>query len=244
MMARIFTRLRWSSILASVFLLAAARPVLGDAVATMDWDPGPHGWTNLPYGSGWADLDVATTGGNTGGWLRITFPVTFEPQMEEQEWSDTMHTPSDNLFAGTWTENMLVQFDFWYSNTAPEYIHVRWASSDTNNRVWRSTVFDSNDDSMSQTNWTTLVSPQFYESTDWGGGVVGTQTEFLQDLDSIDWIGIYIWRGAAAADIYGIDNFKLLVPEPAECVMLVAALLALLVSLRSERRKLAATGIT
>lgn len=215
----------------------------GDAlVAINDWDPGPHAWTNLPYGSGWANLDIPATGGSTGGWLRITFPETFESELEEQEWSDTIYTPVENLWSGTWVTNMVVQFDFWYSNTAPEYIQVRWADSDTN-RVWRSTVFDSDTDSMSETNWTTITSPFMSDSELWGGGAIGTQAQFLQDLDSIDWIGLYIWRGSADESIYGIDDFKLLVPEPTEYMMLAAALLTILASVRSSRFREIATPV-
>jgi len=48
------------------------------------------------------------------------------------------------------------------------------------------------------------------------------------------WSSMYIFRTGAVEQIYGIDNFMLMIPEPTQCMMLG---FAGLVSLWSRRRK-------
>ena len=97
-----------------------------------DWDPGPHSWVN-EYG--WTTLGYPTTGGNTGGWMSITFPATTTPEQDQDEWYDIIHTSATNIYSGSWTTNNFVQFDFWASNVPPGYIQVQWKSS-TNANIW------------------------------------------------------------------------------------------------------------
>lgn len=62
-----------------------------------------------------------------------------------------------------------------------------------------------------------------------------TEDMFLADLAAIDWIGVYMYRQGSGAQLYGIDNFALMVPEPAECAMLAAALVAVGLGVRRRR---------
>lgn len=66
-----------------------------------------------------------------------------------------------------------------------------------------------------------------------------TAEQFLADLAAIDWIGKYIFREDAGVEMYGLDNFRLLVPEPGQLALLGAVLLAGLIN---RRRKVDATG--
>ena len=84
--------------------------------------------------------------------------------------------------------------------------------------------------------WSTQTA-SFANWQDWQyPGPGATESQYLADLGSIDWIGVYIYRGSGDEQIYGIDNFKLMVPEPAECFMLAAAVISSGMSLRRKRR--------
>lgn len=194
-----------------------------------DWDAGPHGWTNTHQ---WTTLDVVPSGGHTGGWLRATFPDTGAAGPDE--WYDTLYTPAANLFAGSWRTNMTVAFDFWASNQQPAVIQVRWAS--TNEHVWQHTVFDGTTDIIPVGSWTSFRTPTFanYEDWDWGGG---SQESFLSDLAAVNWIGVQIWRYGPGEEVYGLDDFRLQAPEPAEYLMIVAALGVAAATLLRKRRR-------
>jgi len=196
-----------------------------------DWDPGPHGWTNEHAAQDWTTLERPATGGNTGGWLRITFPETSEPEIFEDEWYETIYTPAENLFAGSWSTQMWVEFDFWASNAVPEALQVQWQSS-TNDYVWGYVLTPT----TTQT-WTTFTAP-LHNWDDWNSYEAGgSEDQFLSDLSTIDWIGVYIWRSDSSPEVYGLDDFRLMIPEPAESLMLAAALVASAMSFRKRRTK-------
>ena len=85
----------------------------------------------------------------------------------------------------------------------------------------------------------TYTSNQFFQFDLWGSNVApdsltdgtdrsytgATEDQFLSDLNSRDWIGAETFRGSKDTQAFGIDNFMLMVPEPAEWLMLLIALL-------------------
>jgi hypothetical protein len=149
-------------------------------------------------------------------------------------WYSLATAPASSLFAGTWQSDMWVEFDFWAEDVEPEYVQVRWAGDD--GTVWQNTVFDSDESSMDVGTWTGLSSASFsdYANWDYGGG---TQEDFVNDLSSIDWIGVYIWRNGGGAQSYGIDDFNLMVPEPSEYVMIFVASLCIIMALRRKQKE-------
>lgn len=198
-------------------------------VETFDWnDNTTQGWTS---DESWTHLSSPGSGGvDDSGYLRIDMDATaaFPPE----GWYSLASADASSLFAGTWQSDMWVEFDFWAEDVEPEYVQVRWAGED--GTVWQNTVFDSDETSMELDTWTGLSSASFsdYANWDYGGG---TQEDFVNDLSSIDWIGVYIWRNAGGAQSYGIDDFNLMVPEPSEYVMIFVASLCVVMAVRRKK---------
>lgn len=198
-------------------------------VGSFDWNDGTlQGWST---DQSWSHLSSPGSGGvDDSGFLKIDMDATssFPPD----GWYTLASAPASSLFAGTWRSDMWVQFDFWAQDVEPAYVQVRWAGQD--GTVWQNTVFDSADSSMTVGDWTRLSSADFsnYANWDYGGG---SQEDFVNDLASIDWIGVYIWRNTGAAQGYGIDDFNLMVPEPEEYIMLMASLLCVVLAVRYKR---------
>jgi len=203
-----------------------ANAILGEH----DWDPGPHGWTNA---YGWTVLDRPASDGNPGGWLRVAFTNTSETP--DESWSDIVRVDASNLFAGVWEPNMWVEFDFWASNQSPNALQVRWQSS-TNSYIWGHVLTPA-----AAGGWTTYGA-SFMNWDDWDIDPFGTEDQYLADLASIDWIGVYINRNTEFAQVYGIDNFRLMIPEPAEMLLLAAAAAVSAMSARKKKRRTSGSG--
>ena len=75
------------------------------------------------------------------------------------------------------------------------------------------------------------------ESLWYYGEFGGSEATFLSDLANIDWIGIYIFDDDTDANNYGLDNFQLMVPEPAEYALAFSALAVTWLSIRRKRKK-------
>lgn len=207
-------------------LWGGASPVHADVILGSDnWNDasqGLMGWQTL---SGAGSVSRQGSGGNSGGWLQISFPEIDPFTPPGASWSTLVATSATNLFAGTWTRDMYVQFDFWSSNQAPTQLSVRWQSM-TNSYVWSQSL---NVNSLDT--WSTL-SASFSDWENWVLGPGASEDMFVSDLASINWIGIYAERTGPGAQDYGLDNFNLMVPEPGEYAMLGAALLATWVFVR------------
>lgn len=203
-------------ILATLLLtLVRVRTVGANTIANYSWEQDPQVWDTL-YSD--VDLQRETTGGNPNGWLAVSFPVTANPEYEEAGWQDVVYINRENLFAGNWSSQMGVAFDFFASNAIPQDLQVQFAS--TNGNVWGFNV--TSQVSATQT-WSTVQVGLNYSAA-WGPlpGFDDTEEQFLADLSAIDWIGVYFFRDQAGVENYGLDNFRLLVPEPGEWAMLGA----------------------
>ena len=199
-----------------------AGPVQANIMGEHNWDAGPSllGWES-EFGD--VDLQREAAGGNPNGWLEITFPETSAPEIPRAEWIDVVRVDARRLFAGNWTPTMYLEFDFYAATRLPHDLQFQFHS--TNNNTWGYNIADQ----VTQTQAWTTVQVSLGYSSGWGPmpGFDDTEEQFLADLSAIDWIGIYIYREDAGAEVYGIDNFRLLVPEPGETAMLAAVVLAL-----------------
>lgn len=213
-----------------ILLLGFTYRIYADVIiGQFDWNP-PETWEEFSHHPVATVVDYPATGGNPsdGGWMRIEFPAITAPA--GRLWYDVLSVPATNLFAGTWTTNMWLQFDFWQSNLVAGAVQLRWQSP-TNSSVWRTSLTPP---SSLQT-WTTLAqSFMNWENWQYPGA---TEEQYLSDLQHIDWVGVYIFRNTINEQIYGIDNFSLMIPEPAECFMLMVAVITSGMSLRRTRRK-------
>ena len=231
------SRLR-SALCAGLVYLVLILPtvVLSDIIiAEHDWDTEPASGVG-----NWASQDgnaavTENVGGGVGGTdsLQISFPGGIDPGPGAQ-WYDTVSTPSDDLFAGTWITDYWVEFDFWAEDVVPATLQIRWGVDGGN--TWGNTIDTSG---VGIGSWGSLRTDSFSDFTDWKIDPFATSEQFLTDLGSIDWIGVYIFRDGTAAELYGVDNFKLMVPEPAEYLLLFAALGTALVAMRRKNNYLA-----
>jgi hypothetical protein len=188
-----------------------------------------EGWT--ADDQDWVTLGNPNAGGpDNSGYLGIGMVETTPFQFEE--WEALAQTSATNLFVGTWTTNMWVTFDFFAEDIAPNYIQVWWGS--TNDNVWTYTV--ATNENITTQLWNALSAPLFnYDA--WSDDFSPPESEFLDDLAAIDWIGVYIFRDEEMEQDYGLDDFELHVPEPAEMMLLAAAFLTSAVSMRRKRRR-------
>ena len=167
-----------------------------------------------------------------GGFLGVTITNSVGPG----EVDTTVYTSATNLFAGAWTNSMWVEFDFWAETVAPFDLEV-WFRG-TGGDIWSYNLTPSGVGS-----WT-----DYSVSLGFSGWVYGEGTSnpgegvFLSDLAAIDWIGVYIYDGSEGNHTFGLDNWQLMVPEPAEYVLALSALAVIGLSLRKRRKS--ASGAT
>lgn len=214
---------RWLlACIAAVLLAAAARA--DSVVGTVhDWDPPP---AQAPWYSrfGVVNLTTPSSGGvGDSGYLNVSFGASADPAHA----FDVVYVSAASLFAGSWTSDMWVDFQFkTIGGAAPDHIQIWWGVDGGN--TWMSDDLSFGDVS----DWARIRGPAF-DFANWTPDVFGLDgDDFLADLSAIDWIGIYIWRGDSGPLIYGIDNFRLMIPEPGEWAMLAAALAAAGMALR------------
>jgi len=203
-------------------------------VAQQTWNDGTtNGWSDS---ESWVNLSNPGSGGvDNTGYLRVHLDATSTLEGDPgAQWYALTRTSASSLFAGNW-EGTWAEFDFFAQEVAPQYVQLRWQSA-TNSSVWRSTVFDSQQTGMSTGVWTHMVGPALSNFTEWNYGGA-TQEQFVNDLASIDWIGVYIWRNTGSVQDFGLDNFRLMVPEPGEAMMLAAALISSAFALRKKLKK-------
>jgi len=220
----------------SAFCLFMAMPssIYANAIIAMhDWDATP-----VADAGNWDTLgSSATVAENTGTpgdhYLEISFPGGIDAGPGSQ-WYETISTPSDDLFAGTWITDYWIEFDFWADDVVPDQLQVRWGVD--GGRTWGNSL---NTAGVGVDTWGSLRTDTFSDFTDWKLEPYATQGEFLADLDAIDWIGVYIFRDGTDAEVYGVDDFKLMVPEPAEYMLLFAALGTALIAMRRRKGVLA-----
>lgn len=213
---------------AAILVFGLSRARAASIVGSFDWDTADdrQGWTS---DEDWVTLSNPGTGGVDGGYLNIHL---HDAAGLPPDWFALAKVDASRLFAGTWQSSMWVEFDFWANDVQPGAVQVRWAGE--SGKEWSNTVFDSGTSAMRTQTWSRLTSARFESYEDWGYGS-GLQEQFASDLASIDWIGVYIWRNSSEAQDYGLDNFNLMVPEPAEWVLILAAVAATALAVRNRR---------
>jgi len=215
---------------AAVFLFAAlpARPAAAEVIlGRHDWDTANTNWQT---DHGFAELQRIPTNGNPNGWLEFVLPATTNSAPDAPNQWDIAKVDASSLFAGGWQTNMWIEFDFWSTNSTPPTVQVRWQSSLTN-YVWAYDV-----SAPAGNGWSTLRAP-LANWDDWNTLGGGSLEQYLDDLATIDWVGVYIHRTGYGAETYGLDNFTLMVPEPGQFLMLGATLAVSWLSLRRRRKR-------
>jgi hypothetical protein len=201
-----------------------------NSVASHTFDSTLQGWYSS---NNWATVAHQTTpAGNPGGWMETTWTNLASYSPFDPWASDLFVTDATNLFTGTWDTNMWFELDFWAATNTPAGVQLEWGSTNSS-RIWKSSMYDDGTDSMDAATWTTLSSASLLDASDWHP--FWTQSQFLDDLASIDWVGVSITRPGSDGEIYGIDNFNLMVPEPAEMLLLLCAGICSWMTLRRKK---------
>lgn len=110
---------------------------------------------------------------------------------------------------------------------------------------WWSNLFLTDATNLFTGTWSTnmFFSLDFWASNNAPEAVqIWTTANLVDDLANIDWVGIQIWRGDMASDTYGLDDFNLMIPEPAEIILLLFAGASSFMSLRRKRKADISTG--
>lgn len=195
-------------------------------VAQHNWNSGGlDGWTNVET---WVHLSNPGSGGiRDSGYLRFRFDAT-SPEPSE-EWMSLVYVKADALFAGNWTTRHWVEFDFWAEDVVPGAVQLRWGAA-TNENYWSYSL------AVTATQTWTHLKATF---DDWEAWMYpgATEDQFLADLASIDWIGVWVFRNTALEQSYGIDDFTLAVPEPNQWWLLGAALVSSGLSFIPRRKR-------
>jgi hypothetical protein len=219
------------SLFAFAILLCGVAVSFAGIVAIHDWDStGAGAWSSS---NGWAVVTDATSGGNTGRFLSITFTNTPDEDPPPDSWRDLIYTPATSLYAGTYSVSNWFAFDFWAEDVLPNALQVRWGSTNSDH-IWGAEISGP----TATGDWQTLRSPGLANWEDWAGvEPFGSDVLFREDLKDISWVGLYIDRNTAVEQMYGVDNFALMVPEPAELIMLASALLAVFLAYRRKEQQ-------
>lgn len=191
----------------AALLLSAVPASANTIIGVIDWDANPPGtaWVADP-----GSVSVAPTVGGDQ-WLQIDF--------EAADPLDVLVSGSAaDLFAGTWSSEYWIEFDFWAGTTLPDTLQVRWGADESDD-IWAHTVTPSS----GVGSWQSLRTASFGDGSEWINVGAGGAADYLADLSSIDWIGVYIDRAGTGDQSYGIDDVSLMVPEPAEILLLAAA---------------------
>jgi hypothetical protein len=205
-------------------LLALSAPLIATAdivVAPEDRaTPGLSGWLQ---DQSW--MSVGNPGLNAGG-ASAASALTAQ-RSEAGEWSRS----ASRLFAETVTPGLWIDFDYWDDTMIPDYVQMRWAGNDL--RLWQRAARNRAGAAFPIQEWTLTESALFEDYQDWDYGG-GSQQRFLDDLASVNWIGVLAAPRGPSGPFYGIDDFT--VPEPGQWWMLGLALVSGAAGLWFRRR--------
>ncbi len=194
-------------------------PVLYDPET---WDSGTSGWTNAaPEGTGDATLS------NPDNYLKITFAAqSGEPEYEE----DTIYTKQADEVGSfrKYGQNLTLSFRFYAADVLP-LSSVLYMHSSSSGNVWEYAFANT-----AVGVWQRHEIAFIYDRGWAGPGGAGT---FLNDLSTIDWIGINIARKLdTIQQNYGLDDWVYFIPEPGAMCMLASTFVSLMFALRKKLR--------
>lgn len=170
-------------------MLTTATALAATQVDTTEtWSGGDAaGWTNSVELSG-AHLS------NPGGYLNLSFDGTTAPDSVE----DTMRM---EIGPGMLPE--VLTFAIEATDTPPSYAEVVIHTAE-HDRSWRLGI------AITSINESVLVEARVEFDAGWFWGIGGTEAMFLNDLRSVDWVGVTLTKHAATGEQnYSLDNFRL-----------------------------------
>ena len=223
----------WKSlaVVAVLAVVSAVPSVHARVVASNTWNDGAADLEDWTEDEAYVDLTDPSAGGvDNTGYLQINY----DGSRSGGEAETVVYTQASDLFAGDWTDEMWVEFDFFAEDTEPDFMEFRFQSSDVGSQMWRFSL----DPTGTTGGWSDFTASLAYSDALWYYGEFGGGSEeiFLADLSTIDWVGIYLFDGGTADNSYGLDNFQLMIPEPAEYALALSALAVTCLSLRRRKK--------
>lgn len=225
-----------------VLFLCSAMPVHAAIIQGVN---GLGGSTKSWYSSNdWERVLNSPAGaGSQGVWMNTTWVNSDVINKSEgsvsKRWVDVFSKDAVNMFAVTFDEGMWPSMSLWASNNAYEATMSQW-STEGSNLVWKHSVFDVSAHDMESQVLTSSRADYLLNKTDLSMAFL-TEQHLIDELTSVDWVGIRIWRGEMSSDRYGIDSSHLMIPEPAEIILLLFAGISSFMTLRRKRRVAVAT---
>ncbi len=215
-------------LLSSVYgLLFTALPAVADVIlGDEDINYLPASWSS-EYG--WASVTAPVAGGVDGsGWFRVGFSTIGNPEAAGNEWYDTLHVPAANIFAGAWSNKMRAEFDFWASSSTPRIQQAQWKATNNTN-IWGGDVTPAG--GLTRSN-NYVASFENFNKWKYPGASLD---QYLSDLNSRSWIGVYNWRTTPDDQISEIDNYRYWISEPVETGLLAVAVAIAILAVRRRR---------
>lgn len=190
------------------------------------WNSGFQGWTNA---AGASDAVLE----NSDGWLRLRFTgYSGPPPAGGDETIRTWGAPATDMFVGNYSnaDAIGVRFSFRATNQAPSQFELQFESG---GHLWYYALSTN----VAINSWTDYEIPFDYNAG-WDSDFGWSASTFLSDLESVDWIGLYIAREGSQDQAYELDDFELFVPEPAGICLLASAVAALACTYGRRRRRI------
>jgi len=216
---------------ALVIVSAVSAARAGVVLGANEWNDAGADLENWTEDEAYVTLTDPSSGGvDDTGYLQINYDGS-RPGGEAET---VVYTQASDLFAGDWTDEMWIEFDFWAEDATPGDLEVRFQSTGSS-QIWSFNLTPPTPGD----GWTGFTASLAYSDSLWYYGEFGGGSEeiFLADLSTIDWIGIYIFDGGTDANSYGLDNWQLMIPEPAEYALACSALAVTFLSLRRRKKK-------
>ncbi|MEI6808988.1 MAG: hypothetical protein WCN95_09710 [bacterium] len=187
----------------------------------------PETWTAAGL-QGWGsagDASVTRDGVVNNPYLLISFAGGGAPPAPYQATISTVGSPATTLFTGNYIAANVASANFSFSNSVnPSTVSLVFGA---NAHAWSRTFTP-----VSINHWNTY-NIYFNYSLEWTSPGNDAAT-FLADLQAVSWIGINIVSGGTGPEEYGLDNFQLMIPEPADFCLLAAGVLGMALALRRK----------
>jgi len=158
------------------------------------------------------------SGSDTAGWTNGSSDVTImnrDCHLDAEFHAQAVPSPGSDIFGIEIDPDIMVtniSFRFIAADSSPSSLRLYLHSAENDNEWYV------NLPSPAAGEWTTFTVPVVY-SAGWIMGPNNTEDQFLNDIESINWVGVYVMRyGDVAAQNYGIDDFRVQGYKPSQIV--------------------------
>jgi len=207
--------------------IAHATPVIDSPES---WGSGIAGWTvQQPVGT-------SPTLSNPSGALQVTFPSQGSPLVGSAVIAANSSS-SGGKFTGDYSlygSQLAVSFQLNAIDQIPNYLGLYFYSS-TSGRTWQYSL--TTPGSLGLSSYRILMDSALVDDfSGWHLAAPGAlASDFLSDLQDVDWIGVYISRYVSTGEgNYQLDDFTLTIPEPETILVLLAAIIPMAITFRGQ----------